>query len=329
MLTLLFALCASAETHSGTVGNTNNINWSLDTDTGVLTLTGSGATGGFGKDNRAPWYEHRSLIQSIVVEEGVTNLGQQAFNGCSAVTKVSLPSSLTTIGMQAFQNCSSLDSITLPSSLKAINKQTFSGCSSLTTVTFAEGTSKLTTVSDNAFKGCTSLVSISFPDGVATTFNATVFDGATKLTSVILGNQTAAVNATTFSGCTALAKVVFRNPNTTISCTASLFPANVIFVGSGTSTAKTYAESNRIAFCDPENFPGGECGDGLTWTFNPLTDVLTISYTGTGTGAMATYTKEDGATPAPWYAYAASIRKIEVGEGVTVIGKYSFNYLNI
>lgn len=327
LLTLLFALCASAETHSGTVGSTNNINWSLDTDTGVLTLTGSGATGGFSSSNRAPWYEYRQKITSIVIGEGITSFGQQTFNGCSAVTNVSLPSSLTSIGMQGFFNCSSLTSVTLPSSLKTIGKQAFQGCSSLETVTFAEGTSKLTTVSDNAFKNCTSLVSISFPDGVATTFNATVFSGATKLTSVILGNQTAAVSATTFDGCTALAKVVFRNPNTTISCTASLFPANVIFVGSGTSTAKTYAESNGIAFCDLENFPGGECGNGLTWTFNPLTDVLTISKTDTGTGAMSTYTNETGNTPAPWYEYAAAIRKIEVGEGVTVIGKYSFNYL--
>ena len=304
LLTLLFALCASAETHSGTVGSTNNINWSLDTDTGVLTLTGSGATGGFSKDNRSPWYEHRSLIQSIVVEEGVTNLGQQAFLSCTNLTRVKLPLSLTTIGMQAF-----------------------SGCSSLTDVIFAEGQSALKTVGTSAFNNCTALTSISFPDGGATAFSKTAFNGCTALTTVTLGNQTASVNETTFTGCTKLAKVVFRNPNTTISCTASLFPANVIFVGSGTSTAKTYAESNGIAFCDLENFPGGECGDGLTWTFNPLTDVLTISYTGTGTGAMSTYTNETGNTPAPWYAYAAAIRKIEVGEGVTVIGKNSFNCL--
>ena len=55
ILTLLLAVGVSAEVKSGTIGSSNNINWSLDAETGVLTLTGSGNTGGFSSSSgRAP-----------------------------------------------------------------------------------------------------------------------------------------------------------------------------------------------------------------------------------------------------------------------------------
>ena len=119
--------------------------WSLDG--GTLTISGEGKmTNYFDPDGRtAPWAEYRSQINSIVIGEGITDVGDYAFNKCVAATSLSLPEGVKTLGQHSFAECESLASVTLPESLTEIGRsisrydpnegRVFYGCSQLKSIT--------------------------------------------------------------------------------------------------------------------------------------------------------------------------------------------------
>ncbi|MBQ6551148.1 MAG: leucine-rich repeat protein [Lachnospiraceae bacterium] len=78
-------------------------------DDGVLTLTGSGEMYDYSTLNPAPWYDSRIYVKKIVIPEGVTYIGEYAFNGCSALKDVTIPTSVKYIGEKAFYGCNSID----------------------------------------------------------------------------------------------------------------------------------------------------------------------------------------------------------------------------
>ena len=84
-------------------------------------------------------------------------LGISAFEGCSSLTSLTIPSSVTSIGNQAFSGCSGLTSLTIPSGVTSIGEAAFSGCCGLTSLTIP---SSVTSIDHNAFSGCSGLTSI-------------------------------------------------------------------------------------------------------------------------------------------------------------------------
>ena len=84
-------------------------------------------------DNR-PWHDYCGQITSVVVEEGVTTIGQGAFQGFTNLTSVTLPASLSEIHAQAFDGCSSLAAITIPSGVTNVSAGAFSSCNVLADV---------------------------------------------------------------------------------------------------------------------------------------------------------------------------------------------------
>ena len=121
------ALTASAETYSGICGaEGDNLTWSLDTETGLLTITGSGKMADYEyPGNRAPWYDYRQSINAVSLPEGLTSIGDWAFAFCSALTDVTIPDSVTSIGNYAFYGCSALTSVTIPDSVSIISSSAF------------------------------------------------------------------------------------------------------------------------------------------------------------------------------------------------------------
>ena len=128
LIDLFMDLLANAE-NSGTCGP--NLKWLL-TDNGVLVITGKGGMYDYSDYNRSPW--SKSDIKRIIIGDGVTTIGEFAFNDCSALTSVNILNSVTTIKMQAFSACSALTSVTIPNSVTEIGDYAFSDCINITQI---------------------------------------------------------------------------------------------------------------------------------------------------------------------------------------------------
>lgn len=116
-------------------GEDKNISWKYDEPTKTLTIRGEGEMGeysiyddlaDYNKD--APWLLFRDEAETVIVEDGITNIGRGAFRTFSAVTDIQLPDSVTSIDSYAFMNCGMMRTIDLPDGVESIGNRAFSGC---------------------------------------------------------------------------------------------------------------------------------------------------------------------------------------------------------
>ena len=122
------------EPYKGTCGaQGDNLIWELSCD-GTLTIRGTGAMVHYWSYPDIPWWNYRGSIQRIVIEEGVTTIGNHAFVQCSNLTSVSLPNTLTAISYLAFGHCIGLPSLTIPSSVTSMADMFIHNTQSLTDV---------------------------------------------------------------------------------------------------------------------------------------------------------------------------------------------------
>ncbi len=82
-------------------------------------------------NNPTPWLLLTNSIKEIIIENGATSIGANAFNGCSEINKITLSNSLQSIGRNAFSGCASIKDVTLPASVKSIGENAFAGCTKL------------------------------------------------------------------------------------------------------------------------------------------------------------------------------------------------------
>ena len=123
-------------------------------------------------------YVNGELVTDLVIPDGATTIGRNAFTYCNSLTSVTIPDSVTTIGEYAFWACSSLTNVTIGDSVTTIGDGAFSYCNSLTSVTIPDSV----TTMDYAFQSCSSLTNVTIGDSV-TTMNGT-FTNCSSLTSV-------------------------------------------------------------------------------------------------------------------------------------------------
>ena len=107
---------------SGTCGE--NLTWALDSE-GTLTISGTGEMDNYYDGYGIPWYEDTESIVKVVVEDGVTSIGECAFSFCSSLASVTIPDSVTSIGSSAFRGCSRLASVTIPDSVTSIGDRAY------------------------------------------------------------------------------------------------------------------------------------------------------------------------------------------------------------
>ena len=127
----LYAKWTEAGVSSGQCGD--DVYWSLEN--GVLTITGTGPMWDYSND-WPTFYSLRDSITSLVIENGVTAIGEWAFFKLEAMTSVTIPSSVTSIASAAFNSCTSLTGVTIPESVSSIGDRAFSTCSGLTEIRF-------------------------------------------------------------------------------------------------------------------------------------------------------------------------------------------------
>lgn len=186
----------------------------------------------------------------VTVPEGVTSIGQMAFNGCGALTSIVIPDGVTSIGGSAFQYCESLKSITLPDSVTHIGDFAFYSSNGLAnedglvivhnvlyccdkdavSVTIPDG---VTSIGKGAFYGCESLKSIMFPDSV-TSIGESAFEGCSRLTSVTLPDSVTSIEHWAFRVCSSLKSITI--------------PAGVISVGEG-----AFSDCQKLAHLEVRN----------------------------------------------------------------------------
>lgn len=131
-------------------------------DNGVLTVAPTnGVSGEMGNDNTNPWVYYNE-ITSVVVTDGVTRIGDNAFKYLDIVS-VSIGKDVTEIGDYAFELCTNLTSIILPEGITSIGKEAFYGSSYLESITLPES---LESIGKSAFRDCNGLTSFTIPANV-------------------------------------------------------------------------------------------------------------------------------------------------------------------
>lgn len=172
---------------SGTIGD--NLTWTLENDV-TLTISGTGDIPESSASWHAPWYSQQYYIETIIIDDGITSIPEEAFQGYENLTKVIMPDTVTSIGASAFANCRKLSDIKLPNNLTAIEKDTFSLCYALTEIAIPDG---VTTIGSYAFYDCNRLTSITIPSSV-TYVGRGAFTSCNSLTDVYISDITAWLN---------------------------------------------------------------------------------------------------------------------------------------
>lgn len=155
----------------GATGNEANVNWTLSCDS-ILTISGTGAMADYTNTNNLPWVTHRDAIKTIIVEDGITAIGDRAFGYSTNATSVSLPSSVTSIGDYAFISCSSLQEITIPNTIDALGTHMLYACGSLTDIYVSWTSSLPEWPTDFTNKSPQSSITLHVPCGTTSLYQA-------------------------------------------------------------------------------------------------------------------------------------------------------------
>lgn len=180
------------------------LTWSLNPNSGVLTITGTGAMTDYDLYSLR-WNGLEADIKSVVIQNGVTSIGAYAFYNCANLRGVSIPRSVTRIGEGAFEICDNLTEVDLPAGLTRIAPFTFSGCFSLKHIDLPDG---LTVIDTSAFTDCAGLEQIQIPEGTAV-IGGSAFRNCTSLSEATIPASVVSVGAGAFYGCGALSAVKY------------------------------------------------------------------------------------------------------------------------
>ena len=223
LLSILALLCLTVTSawadDSGTCGT--SLTWSYVESTHTLTISGTGAMTDFGY-METPWYGYRTDITNIVIEDGVTTIGEYAFIECENLTTVTIPNNVTSIGYMAFLGCYSLKTVTIGSGVTSIGDRAFESCNSLTEITVSGENLYYKSVDNVLFTKDGTL--LKYPEGItATSYTIpndveTIGDRAfifSNLTEVIIPDGVETIGDGAFTNCL-VTELTIPNSVTTI-----------------------------------------------------------------------------------------------------------------
>ena len=293
---------------SGECGkNGDNLTWVLTVD-GTLTISGSGEMENYTDSSVAPWYSNRTKILSVVVELGVTSVGDYAFYACLKLASVSLPGDVKSIGRYAFQNCTKLTAVEIPDGVTSIGWHAFYGCGNLIGVTIPE---TVASIGAAAFYGCSSLTSMAIPDGV-TSIDDSTFYGCSSLTGMTIPDGVTSIGQYAFYGCSSLTGVTIPKGVTSIGQRA--------FEGCSNLASVTIPEGvTDIGWCTFESCIS------LTSVTIPKS-VTSIDGAFRNCSSLISVTIPDGVISIGQQAFqgCSSLTNVTIPEGVTSIGLEAF-----
>ena len=252
------------EIASGSLGD--DITWTLNS-MGVLTVTGTGAM-----PSDASWNSYAGQLTEVVIEEGITEIGDYAFSGCTALVAITIPESVTEIGYRAFEGTAWYDnhpdgviyiggmlygykgempentSIEVREGIVNIAAGAFDYQPNLIAITLPESLIK---IGDYAFEECYNLGAISFPDKL-TEIGEGAFFYCSSLPKITIPKGVTEIGDGAFAGCSGLTSIVVaqgnanydsrnkcngiveKSSNTLIAgCINTVIPNNVTTIGYG------------------------------------------------------------------------------------------------
>ena len=227
--------CGAPESYleEGKCGDT--LYWRMGED-GTLTIFGTGSMYDFSSSKTGPWSAYKDSIMKVIVNEGATTIGSNAFRSYTSITDVKLPGTLQALNNSCFYGCEGLTSVLLTGQLKTIGDSAFSRCSNLESVTLPDG---LESIGAQAFSTCGKLKGIVIPDGVTTLGNF-VFSNCWKLEYANIPEGVTALGTMAFFSCGMLKEIIIPESMVSIgnyafrycdSLTSVVIPAGVTSLG--------------------------------------------------------------------------------------------------
>ena len=251
---------------------------------------------------------------------GLSSIGANAFNNCTGLTLITLPSTLTSIGNNAFYNCSGLiGGLTIPNAVTTIGNYAFYNCSGFMGL-LTIGNS-VTSIGNSAFEGCRNFTgSINIPNSVVN-IGSNAFKGCTAFWGTLtIGNSVTTIGSEAFSGCTGLVGDIVI-PNSVISIGSNAF-YNCHSFGGTLTLGNSMTTIGSSAFYSCYGLTGNlvipnsvtSIGNSAFYNCNGFTGALIIGNSVTSIGSSAFYN---------CYGFAGTLT---IGNSVTTIGSSAFRY---
>jgi len=321
-----------AQGYCGAEGNGESVSWTLDSN-GLLTISGTGKMVNSNSNNYRPWYNYKEVIKKVVIGEGVTSIGDNAFKNSTSLASITIPDSVTGIGNSAFYGCTALSSIVIPNGVTSIGDIAFYNCASLSSIVIPNS---VTGIGNSAFRNCTSLTSIEIPNSVTSIGNS-AFDGCTALSSIVIPNGVTGIGDNAFKNCISLSSITIPNRVTSIgndafygctSLTSITIPDSVTSIGNyafkNCTSLSSIAIPNSVTSIGNSAFE--EC-----WLLSTITIPNSVTSIGNSAffncASLTTITIPDSVTSIGSLAFCGcrSLVSIDIPDSVTSIGPSTFS----
>ncbi|MBR1614148.1 MAG: leucine-rich repeat protein [Treponema sp.] len=251
---------------------------------------------------------HESAV-SVVIPDGVTAIGENAFNKCESLKSVVIPESVREIGKCAFHYCEALESVVIPKRVTAIGNCAFANCSRLKEVVIPEG---VTEISYCAFERCSALEEVTIPESV-TSIVAAAFNNCSSLKSVVIPNGVKQIESWTFKNCASLEQVTI--------------PEGVVQIGTEAfcrcSSLKSIVLPNSLTAIGEQAFD--DCTSLSSVTFgDKITEIAPFSFMRCESLKSIEIPSTVSEIGVGVFADCTALSGIVIPEGVTKIGRNAF-----
>ena len=247
-----------------------NLTWELDEE-GTLTFSGTGEMRNSSYAELRPWYMSYSDVKKVIIEDGITSIGDWMFRDCICLTDIVIPDSVTKIGARVFDDTPWLRARIEENPLVIVNHILVFGRTCEGAVTIPEG---VTDIVESAFYG-SDMTEVTLPESLTSIGNHD-FEGCEKLKKVNLTDSITSIGQWAFHDCFSLTEIVIPSSVTEIWGSAFYHcgydeetdTTNFTICGEAGSYAETYANENNIPFValgdapKPEITPGDANCDG-------------------------------------------------------------------